>query len=63
MSCPCGRECGIVVSGTLEVTIGDEVNVLHPGDGYYFNSSLPHRFRNIGTTVCEVVSACTPPSF
>ncbi|GHG13195.1 MULTISPECIES: cupin domain-containing protein [Paracoccus] len=58
-----GEECGIVVSGTLEVTIGDEVNVLHPGDGYYFNSSLPHRFRNIGTTVCEVVSACTPPSF
>lgn len=58
-----GEECGMVVSGTLEVTIGDEVHVLNAGDGYYFSSSLPHRFRNIGTTVCEVVSACTPPSF
>ncbi|MCZ0963157.1 cupin domain-containing protein [Paracoccus benzoatiresistens] len=58
-----GEECGIVISGTLEVTIGDEVHVLNAGDGYYFSSSLPHRFRNTGTTVCEVVSACTPPSF
>lgn len=58
-----GEECGIVISGTLEVTIGDEVHVLNAGDGYYFSSAIPHRFRNIGSTVCEVVSACTPPSF
>lgn len=58
-----GEECGIVIRGTLEVTIGDEVHVLHPGDGYYFGSALPHRFRNTGPAVCEVVSACTPPSF
>lgn len=58
-----GEECGVVISGTLEVTIGDEVHLLSRGDGYYFNSSTPHRFRNPGKTVCEVVSACTPPSF
>lgn len=58
-----GEECGLVISGTLEVTIGDEVHVLNAGDGYYFSSALPHRFRNIGTSICEVVSACTPPSF
>lgn len=58
-----GEECGIVIAGRLELTIGDEVQVLGAGDAYYFTSSLPHRFRNIGTGVCEVVSACTPPSF
>lgn len=58
-----GEECAVVIAGRLEVTVGDEVFVLERGDAYYFNSSVPHRFRNVGTTVCEVVSACTPPSF
>ena len=58
-----GEECAIVVAGTLEITIGEEVFVLERGDAYYFNSTTPHRFRNVGSTVCEVVSACTPPTF
>ena len=58
-----GEECAVVIQGMLEVTIGDEIHVLQAGDAYYFSSTTPHRFRNIGKTVCEVVSACTPPSF
>lgn len=58
-----GEECGIVIAGQLEVTVGDEVHLLGPGDAYYFNSALPHRFRNPGRTICEVVSACTPSTF
>lgn len=58
-----GEEAGVVVAGRLELTLGDEVFVLERGDAYYFDSTAPHRFRNIGTTPCEVVSACTPPSF
>ena len=58
-----GEECGLVVAGTLELTVGDEVFELARGDGYYFASTTPHRFRNTGESVCEVVSACTPPSF
>lgn len=58
-----GEECGVVVAGALEVTIGDDVHVLNRGDAYYFRSDTPHRFRNVGAVVCEVVSACTPPSF
>lgn len=57
------EEGGVVVRGRLEVTVGDQRRVLEPGDAYYFNSRTPHRFRNIGDAVCEVVSACTPPSF
>ncbi len=57
------EEGGIVLQGRLELTIGDEVQVLSAGDAYLFNSRLPHRFRNTGSEECLVVSACTPPSF
>ena len=57
------EEGGIVLEGKLEVTVGEQVRVLSPGDAYRFNSRLPHRFRNTGTTDCVIVSACTPPSF
>jgi len=55
-----GEECGIILSGRLEVTIGDDVYVLNSGDAYYFTSTHPHRFKNVGDTVCELVSVCTP---
>jgi len=58
-----GEECGIVLSGRLEVTVGEEVSVLGQGDAYYFKSSLPHQFRNIGNEACELITACSPPSF
>lgn len=58
-----GEECGIVLSGRLEVTVGDETAILGRGDAYYFRSSQPHRFRNTGNEPCELITACTPPTF
>jgi transcriptional regulator with XRE-family HTH domain len=58
-----GEECGIVLSGRLEVVVGDRSAVLYPGDAYYFRSNQPHRFRNEGNEPCELISACSPPSF
>lgn len=58
-----GEEAGIVVSGKIEITVGDQVRVLGPGDGYLFDSRQPHRFRNVGKVTCRVISACTPPTF
>jgi transcriptional regulator with XRE-family HTH domain len=58
-----GEEGGIILSGRLEVTVGDERRILDPGDAYYFESRRPHRFRCIGPRPCEVISACTPPTF
>ncbi|MFQ6005730.1 MAG: cupin domain-containing protein [Woeseia sp.] len=57
------EEGGIILSGRLEVTVADRVRSLSSGDAYRFNSRLPHRFRNIGSEDCVLVSACTPPSF
>jgi transcriptional regulator with XRE-family HTH domain len=33
------------------------------GEAYYFDSTLPHRFRNPGDEECVIISANTPPSF
>ena len=57
------EEGGVVIRGSMELTIGSETRVLRAGDAYYFDSRIPHRFRNAGSDTCEVVSACTPPSF
>lgn len=56
-----GHEGGIVIAGEVEVTVGEAKAVLKAGDSYLFDSSQPHRFRNIGDREAVVVSACTPP--
>jgi len=58
-----GEEGGIVINGQIEVTVGGEIALLSVGDAYYFQSNMPHRFRNIGKVECEIVSVCTPPNF
>ncbi|MDG1067213.1 MAG: helix-turn-helix domain-containing protein [Sulfitobacter sp.] len=58
-----GEEAGIITRGQIELTVGDTIGLLNCGDGYLFDSRLPHRFRNIGTEPCEIVSALTPPVF
>jgi transcriptional regulator with XRE-family HTH domain len=55
------HEGGVVVSGSLEVTVGTGAHLLQTGDAYLFDSRLPHRFRNPGSKDAVVISACTPP--
>lgn len=55
------NEGGVVISGEIEVTVGDQMRVLKAGDAYLFNSRQPHRFRNLSDRPAIVVSACTPP--
>ena len=57
------QEGGVVIKGCIELTVGSQKRVLRAGDAYYFDSRVPHRFRNVGDDECEIVSACTPPSF
>ena len=56
-----GERGGVVVSGRIELNVGGDSRVMGVGDAYYFRSSLPHRFRNVGRDECEVVSASAPP--
>jgi transcriptional regulator with XRE-family HTH domain len=43
-----GREYGLILSGTLEVTVGFDTFELGPGDSISFDSTIPHRFRAKG---------------
>ena len=54
------EEGGVVIKGCIELTVGEQKKLLKPGDAYLFDSRTPHRFRNIGPDVCEIISACTP---
>lgn len=58
-----GEEGGVIVSGRIELTVGGQSRILTAGDAYYFSSAVPHRFRNVGDEPCEIVTACTPPTF
>jgi transcriptional regulator with XRE-family HTH domain len=58
-----GEEGGVILTGRLEVTVGEASRILSSGDAYYFNSRVPHRFRNAGTEPCTLVSSCSPPTF
>src|SRR4029078_10875805 len=43
-----GREYGLILSGTLEVTVGFDHYVLGPGDSISFDSTVPHNLTNRG---------------
>ena len=57
-----GEEGGVVVEGELELTVAGNTWLLGPGDAYYFDSRLPHRFRNTGEVPARIVSANSPPT-
>lgn len=46
-------EYGYVLKGELEVTIGEEVFLLHEGESLGFDSAIPHVLRNPGPDMFE----------
>lgn len=58
-----GEEAGIVLSGELNLWIGDKHVVLHEGDSFAFSSDTPHRYVNKSKEKCVVVWAMTPPTY
>lgn len=55
-----GEEAGVILEGEIEITIGADTQRLGPGEAYYFETKLPHRFRNPGDAPCRLVSCATP---
>ena len=51
------REFGLVLSGTLHVTVGTDVHVLHAGDSISVESDDPHRAHNDGSEEARAVWA------
>jgi transcriptional regulator with XRE-family HTH domain len=58
-----GEEMGYVLEGTLEFEVDRKTYVLRKGDSFFFNSALPHGYRNLGKSEARVLWVNTPPSF
>jgi len=58
-----GEECGVCIEGRIELTVNGRSEVLEPGDAFYFSSTLPHRWRNVGKGPARMIAANTPPTF
>ena len=50
-----GNEFGLILTGTLHVTVGFDDFVLQPGDSITFPSTTPHRLWNDGATLVRAV--------
>lgn len=58
-----GEECEHVLSGRIEIVVGDEMYELSEGDSITYDSSLPHWYRNPADEWAEIIGAVTPPSY
>ncbi len=58
-----GDEVGYVLSGALELWVGDRHFHLGTGDSCSFASSEPHRYRNPGSVESVILWAISPPAF
>jgi transcriptional regulator with XRE-family HTH domain len=56
-----GEEFIYVLSGQVQVKVGDHVNDLAQGESLHFNSSLVHKLRNIGDEDCELLVVLYTP--
>ena len=57
------EECVVVLSGVLDLWVGDEHYVLREGDAITYPSRLPHWNVNHGDRPATVLFCLTPPSF
>ena len=58
-----GEEAGLVISGTLELTVEGKRVRLAEGDSFAFARSGPHRCANPGKEKAVVLWVITPPSY
>ena len=50
-----GEEFVYVLSGKIELTVGDHVNVLDIGESLHFNSGIRHQLKNVGKEKAELL--------
>lgn len=53
--CHEGEEFNYVLSGEVEVVVGDHVNRLGPGESLHFNSGIQHQLKNVGDEAAELL--------
>lgn len=56
-----GEEFVYVLTGRVEITVGDHVNCLGPADSVHFNSGIQHHMRNVGDEDAELLVVLYDP--
>ena len=55
-----GEMHGIIIKGSVELTLEDEIIRLNSGDSFSFSSEVPHRMRNCIKEESIMISTMTP---
>ena len=56
-----GEEFVYVLTGQIEVSVGDHVNRLKEGQTLHFNSGIRHKLRNVGKKKAELIVVVYTP--
>ena len=56
-----GEEFIYVIRGKIEVTVGENKNILRSGDSLHFNSSIVHKLRNISAEKADLLVVLYTP--
>ncbi len=56
-----GEEFTYVLSGRVEIVVGENVNHLSEGDSLHFNSAINHKLTNIGDTEARLLVVLYTP--
>jgi transcriptional regulator with XRE-family HTH domain len=57
------EELFVVIRGTVQLELGDDLFELEAGDSIDYRSAVPHRISNLGDDVAEVMWIISPPSY
>ena len=55
------EQMGYIISGKVELTIGDEKKILGPSDAYHIPSNIQHGFRVLSDEDLEYIEIFSPP--
>jgi DNA-binding transcriptional MerR regulator/quercetin dioxygenase-like cupin family protein len=58
-----GEEFLYILRGDFAITLNSQEYRLKPGDSFYFESAIPHRWKNPGRTETWLLWVNTPPTF
>lgn len=58
-----GEEFGVVLSGEMTLTVGEQVYRVQARSSFYYSCLLPHSWLNEGEEDCVVVWVVSPPSW
>lgn len=58
-----GEEFGYVITGSIQLYLGDKKYTVKKGESFYYEASEKHHIENQGTRKARFIWVSTPPSF